>query len=201
MPCICSLNLKETSPAAIPTASHRLKRITKPTTKSIPYIFCEIEIRNNWSSLPEPLLYRAALERCWVLAEKWAECPVAPRWLHYGQCCRGTSCGICQMPWHHHRGIKGHRVRVFNPMLSCGHSTPSKIRPNIFNHFSSLGFKLRECCIQNSPVFPKEYQLCCDLDEFPGILTATLILQIPNPASKHLSWTIATIQSFKKMSL
>jgi len=36
------------------------------------------------------------------------------------------------------------------------------------------------------------------LDEFPGILTATLILQIPNPVSKHLSPTTETTQFFKK---
>lgn len=142
MACICTLDLKETSAAAIPTASHRLKRITKPTTKSIPYIFCVIEITNNWSSLPEPLLCQPAPERCRVLPGKWAECPTAPRRLCCGQCCTGASCGICWTPlaspsWH-----KGPQWKSFQPYMNCGHSTPSKIRPNIFNHFNSSGFKL-----------------------------------------------------------
>lgn len=81
--------------------------------------------------------------------------------------------------------------------LTYVHSVPCKIQPIICDHFNTLGFKLlgrKKYYVQNSPVFPQEYQLCCDLDEFPGILTVTLILQIPNPQSKHLSPTNATIQ-------
>lgn len=142
MPCICILDLKETCPAAISTAFHRLKRITKPTTKSIPYIFCVIEITNNWSSLSEPPLCQPAPERCWVLPGKWDKCPIAPKWLHCGQCCTGASCGTCwtslASPWWH----KGPQWQSIQPYMSCGHSTPSKIRPNIFNYFNSSGFKL-----------------------------------------------------------
>lgn len=76
-------------PSRNPHGFSQAKKNPNPTNqknnnKSIPCIFCVIEITNNWAFLPEPLLCQPAPERCWVLPGKWAECPIAPKRLCYG---------------------------------------------------------------------------------------------------------------------